>query len=265
MIKIEFPRIFSSTKTKIHLMKIEKLKINKKFKNLYQQEPEKVDEICRSIKENGYDRTQPIIILNDGTVIDGHSRLMAAEQAGLKEIFVLVKEGIESETDALLYEEHLQLSHRNLSEAEKLIHLENLLKLKKQAQLEGKDITEFTDESLAKKLDVSPRQVQKMREVESKASPEQLESIRSGETTLNKVHEEIKKVQGLSRKSPGAKNTPEISSPSLNNAKQKVEMSNRYFYKVISLIEKNLPGTQIPEKLKTDLAELLKGVNHETK
>ncbi len=249
MIKIKFPSIFSSTNTKIKLMKIGEIKTNPKFKALYKQEPEKVAELCRNMKEHGYDRTQPIIILNDGTVIDGHSRLAAAIMADLKEVYVIVKDGVASETDVLLYEEHLQLSRRNLTEAEKLMHLENLLKLKKQAKAAGEDVSDFSDECLAKKLDVSPRQIQKMREVESKATPQQLDAIRSGEMTLNKVHDEIKKTHGPTRKTPVNKAEKE---------QGKAPSSKDEVVAVLALVAKHLPDIKIPDGLKEDLQTFFK-------
>lgn len=244
---IKLPKFFLSKNSNISKMKIESLKTNPKFKSLYQQEPKKVEELSRNMSEHGFDKTQPLIILKDGTVIDGHSRLEAAIKAGLKEVYVIVKEGVENETEVLMYEEHLQLSRRNLSEPEKLIHLENLLKLKKQAQSEGKDISEFNDEALAKKLDVSPRQVQKMREVESKATPQQLDAIRSGEMSLNKVHAEIKKAQGPTRKSP------------VNKEQGKVPPSNDEVAAVLALVAKHLPGIQIPDGMKSDLRAYFNG------
>lgn len=228
-------------------MKTDLLKINPTFKELYNQEPEKVDTICKSILEHGFDSTQPIIILKDGTIIDGHSRFLAAIKAGLNEVYVTVKEGLNSDTDVLIYEEHLQLSRRNLSEAQKLKHLENLLMLKSQAKAEGKDVSNYSDEALAKKLDISPRQVQKMREVESKATPQQLEAIRSGEATLNKVHEEIKKTQGPSRKIPATKKETE-----------KEDSSNIYVSEVLSLMKKHIPEIKIPGSFIEDLKKYFK-------
>ena len=257
MCKFKLLKLFSSENTKIRMMKITDLKTNPKFKEVYKQEPEKVEEIYKSILENGFDITQPIIILADGTVIDGHSRLLAAIKAGLEEIPVIVKDGIKSETDVLIYEEHLQLSRRNLSEAEKMIHLENLLKLKKQALSEGKDIKDFSDDSIAKKLDISIRQVQKMREVEAKAKPEQLELIRSGETSLNKIHAEIKKTEGLTRKSPMSKCSTKSETSSKTTSQKTIKTTN-YIEEVLNIIEVNLPGITIPEKLKTDLESIFK-------
>ena len=244
MLSINLPNFLKSNQPKIRLVKVDTLITNPKYQGLYKQEPEKVEELCRNMKEHGFDRTQPIIILKNGTVIDGHSRLEAAIKAGLKEVYVMVKEGVETETDVLLYEEHLQLSRRNLSESEKLIHLENLLKLKQQAKSEGKDVSEFNDEALAKKLDVSPRQVQKMREVESKATPQQLDAIRSGETTLNKVHDQIKKTHGPTRKTPVNKAEKE---------QGKAPSSKDEVVAVLALVAKHLPDIKIPDGLKEDL------------
>lgn len=256
MIKIKIPKLFSSNNSKIRRMKIDSLKTNPKFKELYSAEPEKVEAISQSILEKGLDPTQPIIILEDGTIVDGHSRLLAAKKAGLDEVFVIVKKGFSSETEVLMYEEHLQLSRRNLNETEKLKHLENLLQLKKQSQDTGKDISEFSDESIAQKLAISPRQVQKMREVEAKATPQQLEAIRSGESTLNKVHKEIKKTQGASRKTPVTKKGTE-----------KEDYSNIYVSEVLFLMKKHIPEIKISESFIEDLKKYFKstGVKYEAK
>lgn len=249
MLSINLPNFLKSNQPKIRLVKIATLKTNPKYQGLYKQEPKKVEELCRNMKEHGFDQTQPLIILKDGTVVDGHSRLAAAIMAGLKEVFVIVKEGVDSETDVLMYEEHLQLSRRNLSEAEKLNHLDNLLRLKNKAKSEGKDLSDFTDAALGKRLGVSQRQVEKMREVESKATPQQLDAIRSGETTLNKVHAEIKKTQGPSRKSPVNK---------LEKEQGKAPLSNDEVAAVLTLVAKHLPNIQIPDGLKEDLKTFFK-------
>lgn len=257
MIKIKIPKLFSSNNSKIRRVKIDSLKTNPKFKDLYMAEPEKVEAISKSIIENGLDPTQPIIILEDGTLVDGHSRLLAAKKAGLDEVFVIVKKGFSSETEVLMYEEHLQLSRRNLNEAEKLKHLENLLELKKKAQKEGKDISEFSDEAIAQKLAVSPRQVQKMRRVEAKATPEQLESIRSGESSLNKVDAEIKKTEELKRKPTVSKYSTKSETSSKIAPKNNIK-ATKYVEEVLNIIEINLPGIIVPEKLKTDLEAIFK-------
>ena len=70
--------------------------------------------------------------------------------------------------------------------------------------------------------------------------------LQSG-TSLNQIHEEIKKTQGPSRKSPANKKAPKTSLPSKD-----------YLADVLFLLEKHLPEIQIPESLKTDLDRLFK-------
>lgn len=209
--------LFSRT-DKVKMMKVSDLKIDPEYKALYAQEEEKVHNIAKNMKAYGYDKSQPIIIQADGTVVDGHSRLMAAIEAGLTEVAVIIKE-FESRNDVLLYMEHLQLDRRNLTEAEKMIHFEKLQQFKAQAKAEGKDVTEFSDEAIAKQLDISPRQVQKMKEIEKKATPEQLESIRKGETTLNQVHKEIKQEEAAAV--AASEKTVEVTEQSPTESKKK--------------------------------------------
>lgn len=240
----------------IYLKRIDELKVNPKFKNLYEQEKDKVEEICKNIKENGFDSTQPIIILEDDTVIDGHSRLQAAIMAGLKEVYVVQKKGLGDTNQALIYEENLNLLRRNLTEGQKIAHIENLLKLKQQAKSEGKDVGEFSDEAIGKKLNVSPRQIQKYKETIAKSTPQQLESIRSGKATLNQVHEEIKKKEGITRKSPVSKKVLQ-----LNNE------TNNYIPRILLLLKKYQPDFQITDNFKKELDEIfkIKEVLNETK
>lgn len=271
--------IFSKT-DKVKMRKISELKIDAEFKALYVQEEDKVHSIAENMKANGFDKSQPIIILSDGTIVDGHSRFMAATEAGLTEVAVVVKE-FESRNEVLLYMEHLQLDRRNLTEAEKLIHFEKLQKLKAQAKAEGEDVSLYSDEEIAKKLDVSPRQVQKMKEVEKKASPEQLEAIRNGETTLNQVHKEIKKEAAVAAPEKTTEVTePVQSEPTKKSAEKKLsgakkekfvlnlssqEYDDKFFYILKSYQDflENLSAEFEPkmtEEMRVSLSKLCDGV-----
>lgn len=257
--------LFSRT-DKVKMMKVSDLKIDPEYKALYAQEEDKVHNIAKNMKAHGYDKSQPIIIQADGTVVDGHSRLMAAIEAGLTEVAVIIKE-FESRNDVLLYMEHLQLDRRNLTEAEKLVHFEKFQSLKAQAKAEGKDVTEFSDEAIAKQLDVSPRQVQKMKEIEKKATPEQLESIRKGETTLNHVHKEIKQEEAAASEKPVevTEQSPTESKKRPAEKKEKFvldlsskDYDEKFFYLLKSFQDffENLSaefGTQLPEEMLVSL------------
>ena len=47
---------------RIQMVEISKLKFDKDFKELFAQEPEKVERIAQVMKEHGYDKSQPIIV-----------------------------------------------------------------------------------------------------------------------------------------------------------------------------------------------------------
>lgn len=264
--------LFSRT-DKVKMMKVSDLKIDPEYKALYAQEEDKVHNIAKNMKAHGYDKSQPIIIQADGTVVDGHSRLMAAIEAGLTEVAVIIKE-FKSRTDVLLYMEHIQLDRRNLNEAEKLVHFEKFQSLKAQAKAEGNDVSEFSDEAIAKQLNVSPRQVQKMKEIEKKATPEQLESIRKGETTLNQVHKEIKQEEAAASEKPVevTEQSPTESKKRPAEKKEKFvldlsskDYDEKFFYLLKSFQDffENLSaefGTQLPEEVLVSLKKFYDGV-----
>ena len=69
-------------------------------KNARQHPPEQIDQIAASMKRFGF--TIPMLVAEDGTIIAGHGRLMAAAQLGLAEVPVMVARGW-SEEDRRLY------------------------------------------------------------------------------------------------------------------------------------------------------------------
>ena len=69
-------------------------------KNARQHPPEQIDQIAASMERFGF--TIPILVAEDGTIIAGHGRLMAAAQLGLAEVPVMVARGW-SEEDRRLY------------------------------------------------------------------------------------------------------------------------------------------------------------------
>jgi len=69
-------------------------------RNARQHPPEQIDQIAASMERFGF--TIPMLVAEDGTVIAGHGRLMAAAQLGLAEVPVMVARGW-SEEDRRLY------------------------------------------------------------------------------------------------------------------------------------------------------------------
>ncbi len=69
-------------------------------KNARQHPPEQIDQIAASMERFGF--TIPMLVGEDGTIIAGHGRLMAAAQLGLAEVPVMVARGW-SDEDRRLY------------------------------------------------------------------------------------------------------------------------------------------------------------------
>lgn len=179
---------------RIQMVEISKLKFDKDFKKLFTQEPEKVERIAQDMKERGFDKSQPIIATKDGSILDGNSRFIAANQIGIKYVPVVYKV-FADKNEALKYELHLQLDRRNLSDAEVFSMFKKLEEMKQEAKTEGKSTEDFTDAKLAEQLKKSERQVQKMRELSKKADEETLNKVSSGELTINQAYSEVKKAE----------------------------------------------------------------------
>ena len=84
--------------TKIEMWPVEDLKPY--VKNARTHPPEQIDQIAASMERFGF--TIPMLVSEDGTIIAGHGRLMAAAQLGLSEVPVMVARGW-SDEDRRIY------------------------------------------------------------------------------------------------------------------------------------------------------------------
>jgi len=173
--------------TKIKMVDIAQLRFDREFKAVFQQETDKVTEIANDIKQNGFDKTRPIVVTEAFIIVDGHSRFMAAKKAGLSKVPVIVKQ-FESRDATIEYEYKMQLNSRRLTDGE---YFDAFIKLdefrKSDPNASGK-----SDEAIARQLNKSARQVSKMRELAKKSDADLLEKIRKNEISLNKAYESLK-------------------------------------------------------------------------
>ena len=65
---------------KIKLVEVSLLHFDRDFKNVFQQENDKVAEIANDMRANGFDKSRPIIVTEAYIIVDGHSRFMAGVQ-----------------------------------------------------------------------------------------------------------------------------------------------------------------------------------------
>lgn len=179
---------------RIQMVEITRLKFDKDFKGLFSQETDKVDRIAADMREHGFDKSQPIIVTKDFSILDGNSRYLACQKANIKMVPIVIKEFANKDA-ALRYELHLQLDRRNLNDSQIFSMFQKLEELKSAAKHEGLSTSDFTDAKLAGQLKKSERQVQKMRELSKKADSETIEKITSGELTINQAYAEVKKTE----------------------------------------------------------------------
>ena len=176
-----------NTEDKIFTVSIEKLHFDEDYKAVFKQEDDKVQRIAEDMKANGFDKSQPIILDENYAILDGNSRYMACQIAGITKVPVIIKK-FESKRDALLYELGLQMNRRNIADDSVLIDTYHTLAEKKDE--EGNKL--FTDVEIAERLGVSPRQISKAKEVDLKANNELKDALKSGEITLNKAYNSMK-------------------------------------------------------------------------
>ena len=176
-----------NTEDKIFTVSIEKLHFDEDYKAVFKQEEDKVQRIAEDMKANGFDKSQPVILDENYAILDGNSRYMACQIAGITKVPVIIKK-FESKKEALLYALGLQMNRRNIADESILIDTYNKLAAMKDE--EGNKL--FTDVEIAEKLRVSPRQISKAKEVDLKATDEIKAALRAGEISLHKAYTTMK-------------------------------------------------------------------------
>lgn len=171
---------------KIKWVAIDRITINPKIKSIFAQNETEISNICEDMKINGYNAGNPATVSQDGVLVEGHTRYLAAQRAGLQKIAVVYKH-FESEQEMVEYAYKQQLHRRNLSEQDIFNAYKKLRELTNE---EGKKAK--TDVQIAEELNISPRQIAKMKEVERKASPEVMEAFSEGTISLNQAYNQMK-------------------------------------------------------------------------
>lgn len=168
---------------------LDKINLHPDFQKLFDIEPELLDRITQSIKENGFDNSQPLHLwVHDGNydLIDGYTRYAALKAAG-KDTAPYFEHNFDTFDEAYKYVLSLQVNRRNLSGAELLRHVSILTGVTNNEFGEGKK-----SKAIAEALGVSTRTVEKALAVEKKADEETKEKINSGEMSVNQAYNKIK-------------------------------------------------------------------------
>ena len=170
------------------------VKTSSPFKDLFPVRPNDLEKVEESMKSSGYDSAHPIILWagHDLTVVDGHTRLAAAQKLMFPRI-PAIRKNFKDEAEALEYAIRSQVNRRNLSDAELLNCLTELDKRKKSGpakSLASRDAKPGkSSEQTAKLLGVSQAKVERLRTVNDHASDEIKEAVKSGAMSANKAYE----------------------------------------------------------------------------
>jgi len=191
---------------------IANIKIASPFMDLFPVRQEILGAIIEDMGLNGYDRSKPLDIWAErGVVLDGHTRLVAAKQAGIQTV-PTHRHSFKDQDTALEYAVHNQRDRRNLTDAEILHCVEALDRLKprggdrkskKSKAPSGAIDRGKSAELTARKIGTSTRTVERARTVAK--SPQQREAVQAGKQTISGAAREIRE-----KKKPPEKAAPRV-------------------------------------------------------
>uniref|UniRef100_A0A7V4G8M6 DUF5131 family protein n=1 Tax=Desulfobacca acetoxidans TaxID=60893 RepID=A0A7V4G8M6_9BACT len=181
-------------------VKLEEIRCAEPFTNLFPIAPAVLTRVQDDMQKHGYDISQPIILwAEEGVVVDGHTRLAAAKNLGLKEIPVHRK-SFADEDEALAYAIHNQRHRRNLTDAEIIRCIEVLDRRKKQGEGQERDKGQFqpkasheaigkSAQDTAKVVGISRAKVERARTVLQHAEEPLKEAVQAGEMSINQAYQ----------------------------------------------------------------------------
>jgi ParB family chromosome partitioning protein len=164
------------------MMRIEDIIIDPDIARVFKMSDTIREEIKQDIKRHGFDKGQPLgLWKGKNVVLDGHTRLAAAKEAGLEEVPVIELE-FEDKEDAILYTFERQVIRRNLTPAEILRAVE-LMPNTRARKGEGRSA-----EQLARRLGVSAAHIYQTRAILEKAPEADVEAIKNGRKSVKEVY-----------------------------------------------------------------------------
>ena len=165
------------------------------FNDIHRPETSAKKEILEHMLAHGYDHSYPILLWEQGdVVVDGHTRLEAAIEAGITEVPVMELEFID-ELEAYEYAVHSQCARRNLSGSDLLGIYQNLNYYKQrgersdlappEAKSPGKSAQEVAD-----LMGTSRSMVERLRTIDNFAPDDLKTELKAGKKSVFKVYQE---------------------------------------------------------------------------
>jgi ParB family chromosome partitioning protein len=168
------------------MIPVEDIRTDPELAGIFKINEEILAEVTASIKENGFDKAEPLVLWKGkNIVVDGHTRLAAARAADVFDVPCEEKDFIDV-NEAVLYAVHRQTDRRNLTDAEIFAMAGEL-----QPKL-SRDGTGRAREKLAKLLNVSAAKIGQARVIANRADEATQSAVKAGEMSIRQAYEEIR-------------------------------------------------------------------------
>jgi ParB family transcriptional regulator, chromosome partitioning protein len=201
--------------------KVSEISTHGTFEQLFPIRDELLEKIEQDMREGSYDLSQPVILATwngqkEPVCIDGHTRLKAANNAGIEELPVWTHE-FDTEEEAINKAIMLQQNRRNMSDADILACVAVLDSRRmrggdrRSEEARSKASSDANENPPAKSaaktaefLGISTTKVEHSRTLLDHGDPETIDDVKNGKKSLNKATKEIreKRKKKASNKKP---------------------------------------------------------------
>ena len=252
----ETTSVFDMAKAMPSLVNTDSLHTAAPFKNLFPIQKTTLNRIISDMKRFGFDSGHPIVIWvgHNLTVVDGHTRLLAAIKLGFPQVPVVLKE-FTDEADALEYAIGSQRNRRNLTDAEMMKCISTLDQRKKKGPQKDRAALGKSADRTATILGTSRSRVEKIRSILAHAPEEIKDAIKSGNLTINKAYV----ITMGKRKGSKCRDEDELRAAMADELKKTLSKAFRDF---IAELKKKYPGILLT---KEEAAELMKELSETLK
>jgi hypothetical protein len=187
----------SGTKLLARLMSVDAIQTAEPFVSLFPVREAVLADIVVNLKANGFDPSQPLHVWKEKSVlIDGHTRLRAAREAGWHQVPVY-EHSFATEDEALNYAINCQRHRRNLTDAELFTCIQELDKRQGHGGKRVKsppgllNTNETSRQQTARAVGASQNKVLKVRAITDKGTSGLLAQVKSGELSINQAYHQL--------------------------------------------------------------------------
>ena len=182
------------------------IKTNQEYASLVPQlSKEEYESLKQSIKENGL--WMPIVVNNEGVILDGHHRYKACQELGIKEPYETMTKVFEDKLHEKMFVIDCNLTRRqlnNFQRTELALKSKPILEeiVKQNESQGGKGVRIQTplgrvDQEIGKLAGVGKDTVRRVQTITEKASEELKQSLRAGQMSINEAIKQINEKEQL--------------------------------------------------------------------